>query len=219
MIPVPGLWISAGVALAVGFSVFLRTMYYGLDFSLLPEGAWAGWGLGIALAYLLSLFDWKCLDKAQTNSRPVTPAVTGIFLVVALVWFAFSAPSVIARWTEGDYRLIVVTVSLLALTWVGVSLCRVRWIENISPAWLLIWNLLFTLSLILTILAHQVTFPQTPDSPAVVVGTPTWLQQLPLVVLLLFPVIFLDLRVFIYHIRQANPGPRDLIPGMLLGNS
>ncbi len=215
----PSLWISAGLALAIGFSVFLRTMNYGLDYSLLPEGGWAGWGLGVALGFLLTLLDWNSSDKAQTNSRPVTLAVIGIFLVVALAWFAFSAPSVIARWTEGDYRLIVMAVSLLALTWVGVSLGKARWVENISPTWLLIWNLLFTLSLIMTILAHRVPFPQTPDSPVVVVGDPTWLQQLPLVLLLLlFPVIFLDLRVFSNHIRQANPRPRDLIPGMLLGS-
>jgi endonuclease/exonuclease/phosphatase family metal-dependent hydrolase len=134
-----------------------------------------------------------------------------------LAWFAFSAPSVIARWTEGDYRFIVMAVSLLALTWVGVSISRARWIENISSTWLFIWNLLFSLSLILTILAHRVPFPQTPDSPAIVIGTPSWIQHLPLVVLLLYPIIFLDLRIFSNQIRQANPNPRDLIPGMLLG--
>jgi endonuclease/exonuclease/phosphatase family metal-dependent hydrolase len=215
----PSLWISAGLALAIGLSVFLRTMNYGLDYSLLPEGGWVGWGLGLALGFLLTLLDWNSSDKAQTNSRPITLAVTGIFLVVALAWFAFSAPSVIARWTEGDYRLIVIAVSLLALTWVGLSLGKARWIENISPTWLLIWNLLFTLSLIMTILANRVPFPQTPDSPVVVVGDPTWLQQLPLVLLLLlFPVIFLDLRVFSSQLSQANPRPHDLIPGMLLGS-
>ena len=213
------LWISAGLALAIGFSVFLRTMNYGLDYSLLPEGGWVGWGLGAALGFLLTLLDWTGSEKTQTNSKPVTLAVTGIFLVVALAYFAFSAPTVIARWTEGDYRLIVMAVSLLAVSWVGVSLGKSRWIENISPTWLLIWNLLFTLSLIMTILAHRVPFPQTPDSPVVVVGAPTLLQQLPLVLLLLlFPVIFLDLRVFTNRIRQADPRPRDLIPGMLLGS-
>jgi len=213
------LWISAGLALAIGFSVFLRTMNYGLDYSLLPEGGWVGWGLGAALGFLLSLLDWNSLDKAKINSKPVTLAVTGIFLVVALAFFAFSAPAVIARWTEGDYRLIVMAVSLLAVSWVGVSLGKSKWIENISPTWLLIWNLLFTLSLVMTILAHRVPFPQTPDSAVVVVGAPTWLQQLPLVLmLLLFPVIFIDLRVFTSRIQQANPRPRDLIPGMLLGS-
>ncbi len=211
-------WISAGLALAIGLSVFLRTMNYGLDYSLLPEGGWVGWGLGATLGCLLTLLDWTSPDQAQTNSRPVTLALTGIYLVIALAWFAFSAPTVIARWTEGDYRWIVMAVSLLAVSWAGVSLGKPKWIENISPTWLLIWNLLFTVSLVMTILAHRVPFPQTPDSTAVVVGAPGWLQQLPLVMLLLFPVIFLDLRIFSHRIRQANPSPRDLIPGMLLGS-
>jgi len=215
----PSLWIPAGLALAIGFSAFLRTINFGLDYSLLPEGGWAGWGLGVALGFLLTTLDWNGSDKAQTNSRPVTLAVTGIFLVVALAWFAFSAPSVIARWTEGDYRWIVITVSLLTVSWTGLSLGKPRWIESISPIWLLIWNLLFTVSLIMTILAHRIHFPQSPDSTAIVVSSPSWTQQMPLVLLLLlFPVIFLDLRVFTNQIIKANPRPRDLIPGMLLGS-
>ncbi len=103
-------WISAGLALAIGLSVFLRTMNYGLDYSLLPEGGWVGWGLGATLGCLLTLLDWTSPDQAQTNSRPVTLALTGIYLVIALAWFAFSAPTVIARWTEGDYRWIVTAV-------------------------------------------------------------------------------------------------------------
>jgi len=212
-------WTSTGLALAIGFSVLLRTMNYGLDYSLLPEGGWVGWGLGAALGYLLTLLDWTSLDQAQTNSRSVTLSLTGIYLVIALAWFAFSAPTVIARWTDGNYRWIVMAVSLVTVSWAGLSLGKTRWIENISPTWLLIWNLLFTVSLIMTILAHRIPFPQTPDSPAVVIGAPTWLQQLPLILMLvLFPVIFLDLRIFSHRIRQANPSPRDLVPGMLLGS-
>ena len=211
-------WISAGLALAIGFSIFLRTMNYGLDYSLLPEGGWVGWGLGAALGCLLTLLNWTSPDQSQINSRPVTLALTGIYLVIALAWFAFSAPTVIARWTEGDYRWIVMAVSLLAVSWAGLSLGKPEWIENISPTWLLIWNLLFTVSLVMTIITHRVPFPQTPDSTAVVVGTPGWLQQLPLIMLLLFPVIFLDLRIFSHRIRQANPSPRDLVPGLLVGS-
>ena len=107
---------------------------------------------------------------------------------ITLAYFAFSAPAVIARWTEADYRLIVMAVSLLSLGWVGISLGKLRLIEAITPTGLLIWNLLFTFALVLTILAQRVPFPQTPDSAAVVVGQPGWLQQLPLVLtLLLFP--------------------------------
>jgi hypothetical protein len=108
-------------------------------------------------------------------------------------------------------------VSLLSLGWVSVSFARPGWIGKITPAWLLVWNLLFTLTM--TILAHLVPFPPAPDFPAAVVGSPTWLQQLPLVlILLLYPVIFVDLRVFASRIHERIPAPRDLVPGVLLGS-
>ncbi len=211
--------ISAGLALSIGFSAFLRTINYGLDYSLHAEGSWVGWVLGIILGFMLSSLDWNTSDKDQTSTKPVTLALTGIFLVIGLTWFAFSAPSVIARWTEADYNLTVMIVSLLALAWVGIFLGKSEWLGKISPTIILIWNLMFTLALLLTILAHQVPFPQTPDSLAVVVGTPGWIQQLPLILLLLlFPVIFIDLRIFSHQIIKANPKPRDLIPGLLLGS-
>jgi hypothetical protein len=44
-----GLWASAGLALAVVLSIFLRTVNYSLDYSLMPGGGWLGWGLGLLL--------------------------------------------------------------------------------------------------------------------------------------------------------------------------
>jgi endonuclease/exonuclease/phosphatase family metal-dependent hydrolase len=212
------LWISTGMALAVALSVLLRTVNYSLDYSLQSEGSWVGWGMGVGFGFLLTLLDWNPPRGKPSNAWSLTLPVTGIFLVIGLVYFAFSAPAVISRWTEGSYSLIVMIVSLLAVGWIGLSLSRSSWFENISPTGLLAWNLLFTLSLTVTILANRVSFPLTPDSPAVVVGTPMLWQQVPLVfTLLFFPVIFLDLRVFYDRIQDAQPTPRDLIPGLLLG--
>ena len=171
------------------------------------------------MGYLLTSLDWKTAVKTPTKTRPATLALIGIFLVIGLSWFSFSAPSVIARWTQADYRWVVLAVSFQTLVWVGLSLAKPEWMEKISPTLLLIWNFLFTASLLMTVLAHRVPFPQTPNSPAYVLTAPTWIQQLPLAfMLLLFPVIFLDLRVFCYQIIKENPRPRDLIPGMLLGS-
>jgi endonuclease/exonuclease/phosphatase family metal-dependent hydrolase len=79
--------------------------------------------------------------------------------------------------------------------------------------------LLFTISLTATILVHRVPFPLTPDAAPVVVASPGWPAQIPLVLmLLLFPVIFLDMRLFLNQIKQAAPTPRRLVPGILLGS-
>lgn len=216
-----GLWGSAGLALAVGLSVLLRTVGYGIEYSLTPAGGWVGWGLGLGMGWLLLQLDWgsELAPAEEKGNGRVTSAILGLFLILTLVWFAFSAPAVIARWTEGNYTLIVTTISLLALGWVLLSLNRPQRLERISPRGLLLWNLLFALSLTATILAHRVSFPPTPDSAPVVVTRPGWPAQIPLVLmLLLFPVIFLDMRLFLNQIKQAAPTPRNLIPGILLGS-
>ena len=216
-----GLWGSVGLALALSMSVLLHTLDYGLDYSLVPAGGWVGCGLGLVLGWLLTQLDFG--DQAaetEKKKESITFAVLGVFLVLILVWFSFSAPAVIARWTEGNYTLIVVTISLFAAGWILLSLSRPQLIEWIGPRGLLLWNLLFTLCLTATILAHRVSFPPIPDSAPVVVTSPNWLQQaLLILMLLLFPVIFFDLQLFLNRIQQANPTPRGLVPGILLGST
>jgi endonuclease/exonuclease/phosphatase family metal-dependent hydrolase len=214
-----GLWVSAGLALAIVLSVFLRTVNYSIDYSLTPSGDWLGWGLGLLFGYLLTQLDWDGQPTSQQAKSGATPAVFGIFMVLALVYFAFSAPAVIARWTEGDYALIVTVVSLLSAGWGILAFSRPGFFDRLPQRWLVLWNILFALSLTGTILAHRVSFPATLESAAVVVGAPSAIQQIPLVLtLLLFPVIILDMRVFFEQVQAAGPTPRALVPGMLLGS-
>ena len=214
-----GWWTSAGLALGIVLSVFLRTVNYSLDFSLTPAGGWVGWGLGLLCGYLLTGLEWSPEPTAQRSKSGITLAGLGIFLLLALVHFAFSAPAVIARWTEGNYALIVITVSLFSAGWAVLVFGNPRMLKSLSKRWLLFWNLLFTLSLTGTLLANRVPFPRTVDSPAVVVGLPSAIQQISLVLMLLFfPVIFFNLRIFFEQIRKADVTPRDLAPGMLLGS-
>lgn len=214
-----GMLISAGLALAVALSVFLRTVNYSIDYSLIPAGGWVGWGLGLVFGYLLTQLDWVSQPVAQRAKSGLTTAVTGSFLVIALIYFAFSAPAVIARWTEGNYALIVIVVSMFSAGLAALVFSQPGLLERLSNRWLVIWNLLFSLSLTGTLLAHRVPFPGAPESAAVVVGAPTWVQQIPLVLmLLLFPVIFFDARIFFEQIQRAAASPRDMVPGMLLGS-
>ena len=105
--------VSGGLALAVSLSVLLRTVNFSLDYSLTPAGSWVGWGLGLLMAWLLTRLRWQGETAPQGQKKGLTPAVLGIFLVLILAYFAFSAPAVIARWTAGSYPLIVTTVSLM----------------------------------------------------------------------------------------------------------
>jgi endonuclease/exonuclease/phosphatase family metal-dependent hydrolase len=214
-----GLWAAAGLALGVVLSVSLRTLNYSIDYSLTPAGGWVGWGLGLLFGYLLTQLDWASPPAEKKAAGGLTTAVIGIFLVLALTQFAFSAPAVIARWTEGNYALIVITVGLFSAGWAVLALNNPRLLDRLSKRWLVIWNVLFTLSLSGTLLSHRVPFPGTPESAAVVVGAPTLIQQILLILMLLFfPVIFFDARIFFEKIQRANASPRTLVPGMLLGS-
>ena len=209
---------AQGLALAVGLSVLLRTLNYTLDISLTMSYGWIGWILAILLGITLTQFKWEDEPDDPQEIKGITSAAVGLVGILTLFYFMLSSPGVIARWTEGNYQLIVITVSLLSLLWLFSSLMRPKWIGEIKPGWLTLWNIFFTISVTLTILAHTFRFPATPDSLPVVVSSPMWYQQIPMVLMLLsFPVILIDFGIFSGLIARAHPTPRKMAPGFLLG--
>ncbi len=213
-----GWGISGGLALAVSLSVLLRTLNFSIDYSLTSAGSWVGWGLGIVCAVLLTQVDWQGEPARPTKKNGLTLTMLGIILILTLIYFAFSAPAVIARWTASSYPLIVIAVSLLAVAWAWLAIAPPRWVARLSRSGLVIWNAAFTLSLVGTILAQRVAFPVVPGDVAVVAGTASVVQIVALVLmLLLFPVLFVDMVVLVHRIRQQAPSPAELAPGLLLG--
>ena len=55
-----GVWGAASLALAIGFSVLLRTAYHGVEYSLAPAGGWVGWVLGLLLGIALFTLKTSC---------------------------------------------------------------------------------------------------------------------------------------------------------------
>ncbi len=210
--------IAAGMALAVGMSVFLRTVNFTVDYSLTQGGGWAGWTLGLILILMLKRLDLRGVDAGGRKPRGATAATFGVLLVLTLLYFSFSAPGVMARWAEGSYAWVVTAVSLLALGWVAVTLNWPDWLARVTGGRLLAWNLAFGLSLVGMLLVQQVPFPPTPASPVVAVRPAGLAAQIPLALtLLLFPVVFVDVYAFVRTWESARPAPRDLVPGLLWG--
>ncbi len=217
--PASGRSAPAGLALSVALSTLLRTLGHGIELSLTPAGGWVGWIIVLLLGLSLVLSDLKPDPSVQQMGGKRTVPIFGIYLILTLVYFSVSAPAVIARWTEGNYTLIVSAVSLFSLAWVWLSTHRADFLERISPRLVVVWNLLFTLSLTLTLLAQRVSFPRTLGSAPVVVGTPSILQMVPLgLMLLLFPVLYLDLQIFLQRMEDSTQPSHSLVPGILLGS-
>lgn len=197
---------GSGLALAVALSALLRAAGKGIEVSLVPAGGWIGMLLGMLLAGIVL--------SSRPGREPAAPAkrggrtlsMLGLYLVFTLVYFAFSAPAVIARWTQGNYTLILSAVSLFSLAFAWLLLNPPRLLQRLTLLWLVLLNLLFCLSLTGTLLAHRVPFPPTAASPALVVSSLGWLQHIPLgLMLLLFPVLFLDLYLFVQHLQPSYP--------------
>ncbi|PWH15552.1 MAG: hypothetical protein DDG59_11255 [Anaerolineae bacterium] len=209
--------ISLGLALAVAISVLLRTVGFGIDYALQGEGGWLGWVLGALLGYALWGITYSEQDELVSAREALSPLV-GVWMAFALVYFAFSAPSVMARWVESDYRLTVGVIGLLCLAWVGILVVQPAWLGRLSPTAILLWNGLFALALTATLLVNRVVFPASPDSDALIVGATPWQQQVPFyVTLLLFPVIFLDLYLLTEGWQHKPPSLRAMGAGMVLG--
>ncbi|MFN3309184.1 MAG: endonuclease/exonuclease/phosphatase family protein, partial [Anaerolineales bacterium] len=210
--------LSLGFALALAASVFLRTLGFGIDYSLQTEGGWLGWLIGLGLILALRGVSVVKLEEKPASAREALLPLLGVWMVFALVYFAFSAPSVLARWAEGEYRATVFLINLFCLVWAGSLILRRGLADRLSSRLVLLWNLLFALALTGTLLANRVAFPASPDSPPLIVGVTPWPQQVPYyLTLLLFPVIFLDASLLTAPWKHQPPSLPALAVGMVLG--
>ncbi len=215
---IKGLLFAQALALATAVSILLRTFLFTLDASLTPQYGVIGWLLGILLGGALTRL--APLEKTPGDEKPsgVFTASLGVLALLGLIYFAFSSPGVIARWTGGNYVLIVGGVSLMALGWLVLSLRYPARAGQVRRGFLFVLNLLFTIALVGTILVHTVQFPATPDSPPVVVGESGWFTAIPLIIMqLLLPVLFLDGAVFADVLISHRPSPRQMAAGFLAG--
>jgi endonuclease/exonuclease/phosphatase family metal-dependent hydrolase len=219
-----------GISLGLGvtLSIFLRTLGSGVDLSNV--------GMFKAIGWLLALLAGACLlctfssgveaSQSSTSSDQAGRAriwkviclSLGITAVFVLLYFAFTSPAVIARWTGASYLLILI-VLLLALSGCVIGLAwKPALLARLKPGTLLAWNVLFVLCLTLTILAQQVHFPSTPAGYPFTPSLPPW-QEVPLVLMLLLaPVILVDFTLFSREISIEKPSIRLIGGSFALGS-
>jgi endonuclease/exonuclease/phosphatase family metal-dependent hydrolase len=193
-----------GLTLAVFASILSRALLSGSDLTAHGMFRLLTWGLAAAALYLLFRTQPAgAIPPNLTQDRPV-PAknyrvyayALGIVSVIILLYFAFTAPNIIARW--GDIPKISV-FSLLMLAWVSVGWW---WLQRETiPSILIIgWGFVFVLAILFAILPHQITFTPIPDVNNILPepSIATW-QYIPLyLMLVLSPVLAL---AFVSHLE------------------
>lgn len=202
-----------GVALGTGLSGLLRTVNAGVDASLMPYGGWLGGLLGLAFLALM----WspeRHSPQVTLNSQGVKSAAAGGVLVVAMLWFAFASPAVIARWLDLSYPAVVLVVGGWCALW-PILASRLRF--RLPRSWLVVWNVLFGLALTGGLWLARLPFPSRPTMPPLVVSQPDPVAQgLLWLALLLMPVLFEDFGRFSGHLSAGYRPPRTVAGGMLL---
>ncbi|MEW5986921.1 MAG: endonuclease/exonuclease/phosphatase family protein [Chloroflexota bacterium] len=210
--------VGLGLILALAAAVALRALYSGLDLSTY------GWFrlLNVILAMPAALFLVRqpsaIAESAPTRANPRSiPASLGLVAALALLYFAFSAPNVMARWTEASYSLVVglLVLSLVAFTWLLVA--RRQWLFNLPYSAIVVWNALFVLCLGLAVRGQQVSF--FTDKGAY---PQPWAAIDPLYTVILFlalllsPVVLYDAMLFMQGLAAGRPSLRRLGAGFSL---
>ncbi len=196
---------ALGLMLAVPLSALLRTVGLGLDVSTVGWGQVVGWGF-VFLAALLGPYALQGRGTRGTNA--MAPSIwadaIGVVSVFALLYFVFTAPHVLARWTGVDYRWIVLGY---AAGWIGmVTFLGRRGMSFPFEGTLLF---LFALALAWTAKVHQPVFPTQPDAYPLAEPIPSATHAVPLALtLLLYPILFFSANHFFQRLTTFRPSPR-----------
>jgi len=222
-------WPTLGASLAIGLSlsILFRTLGSGID---ITSDRWyqtIGWILAmIAGIQLVNSFihknvlsESKAINQTNFSNTPNGPTDTtwrlaglfiGITSVFILAYFAFSSPYVIARWTGVGYGFILI-ILMSVLSSFAIFIAKTRTLTYLNPKIILIWNVVFVISLVLTLCLHQVHFPTDANAYPISEPPVSLLHHVPLVfMIILCPILIIDFMLFAKQVIASRPTVRVL---------
>lgn len=217
---------GAGLVLALALSIVLRTPGSGNPGSVVGETSLSWWLLGVLAGIFILVKPEPAYESDTPNPGSgkklagplkMTGLSLGISGVLLLGYFAFSAPNVIARWTDASYPpVILMPVASLAF-FLGLALCSRKFWSWVTPPLLFAWNGIFTISLVGLIASNQVLLPPTSNAyPILAPSVPTLSFIFLILTLFLFPVIVIDFSLFTRELMDALPARRPLASAFTL---
>lgn len=209
--------LTTGLMMAVLLSILFRVLGSGLDLSSHVSFQLVGWLLAaLATFFVLRRPRGRASGEA---ARPRVPASFGRLVLLALgmtsvlilLYFAFTSPNVVARWTGASYPAVVTTLALGAVLFAVLGVLRPSRLAGARLGLLWVLNGLFVLSLIATLWPHQLRFPVDPGGYPFYAPDVPLAQKIPLyLLLLLWPVIFLDFSLYVKETIRVRPSLRAL---------
>ncbi len=212
--------LPGGILLGLFLSILFRACGSSYDITFGGPGVLISWLLAVIFVWLTLRFG-GAPDEAGKEERTGGAFSTvldciGWFANVAIIYIVLSSPAVVSAWSNTSY---LANVICICSSWTLVAFSikiGYHGVTRLPRAPLIVWNLLFSAMLIGGICLHSVTFPASPESPAVVVPTATMATQILFyVMLVLSPVVFVNML----HLLQQPllPSPRAMMVPMIIG--
>ncbi|MHA2305124.1 MAG: hypothetical protein ACXACU_06990 [Candidatus Hodarchaeales archaeon] len=222
-----GIVLGLGLAIAIAISVLFRAINSSIDISTHGWLQTIGWVLAvIEIIILINLIMGKEYQQSKLNSqgnntvsssdlsdtlqsksiRDILGITFGLLSILFLVYFSFSSPGVISRWTEGNYFLITAMVVLMTLLFVFIMLYYPQLINQLKIWMVWIWNAIFVIAFVLMLFVNQISFPQTLGNYPIVAPLTDIIHYLPLIIMLiLFPIILIDFTLLSRELLKMKP--------------
>ncbi|MBN1801413.1 MAG: endonuclease/exonuclease/phosphatase family protein [Candidatus Lokiarchaeota archaeon] len=217
--------LTLGIALAAGLilSILFRTLGSSIDLTLSFWFQWIGWILA-AYSSIMAL-DLLRLEKEnkisanpknkinegekKTKSR-LSVLCLGLTSVLILCYFAFSSPTVIARWSEGNIVAITTVLALVFTIFIAVAYLKPHFFNKLPPIVVLLWNGAFVLTLVLTIGLNQIPFALVSTYPYFPPETTVFNLGVLYAMLLLSPIILVDFTLLVQELFKKKPSIRNM---------
>ncbi len=216
-----GILLGAGLGLGLLLSILLRTLGSSIDLSAYSWFMWIGWILAIFAGLMIihlpisEQISTPSNDLTKSNFKPASKwkiigLTLGMISVITLIYFVFSSPTVIARWTESNYILILTLLVLMNSAFIILVISNPGIIGKLKSYIVTIWNLTFIVTLILTILGNTVIFAFVPSYPFDPLDANMFNEAMLMIMLVLSPIILLDFILLSSELFRSRPGIRKL---------
>lgn len=216
--------LGLGMLGGISLSALFRVWGSGSDLTTHGQFQFIGWALAILAGILL----WQTFPpvkaaarKKQADRSPGFMRLAGLCLgimgVIVLFYYVFTSPNVIARWVEGNYLAIVISLGAGMVLFSFTFAVKPDRLKTLKAGVLLIWNIVFVIALTFTILPYQIRFPATPEGyPLYEPPKPLWADFALYPMLLLSPVLILDFILYTREIIRDQARPRQLGGGFFV---
>lgn len=210
-----GAGLGGGLVFSGLVDIALRSFNHGSDLMSGPLSI--GLNLLVAVAGLVLLLTFQPgVSVASTTARsgrfwPTTVRYFGLTGALVLLYFGFTSPAVIARWTGGSYPWIQGALLGSLIIFGGLWLGMPRFRASLTPRVLYVWAALFVVCLAVALRSFQVSFPTNPTAFPLDVPQPGLLAYAALAAaVLLHPVIYASAARLGESLLQEDPTPRTL---------